>query len=631
MAYDVDLSRQSTNRNTVLAGLADLLSPYINITLPPYNAAGDGVTDDTAAIQAALDAGPCFFPPGTYVVSDELVASYSIHGDRATIDATTIPAGSAIGTAAIITVSGTESTSTSITSDVAVRAKVIPVASTAGWAANDILLLKSDQDYLNTTTTTINRGMLARVASVDSATQVTLQEPLDFSITVSGNFANARKINAVRDVTIEGLKFIGDGDNQVMNAVIAEYVDNLTVQDCTITGCEDTGVSFFYAIDSTARRIQITGTTSPADTGLGTTGYGICFYTASRNCVAEDIHAYDCKDCVAGGGTYPVIKINVRNCHAYGCGVGGWSSFDCHEPCFDWTFTDCHVSGSLGPGFGIRGDRIRICGGSVRNTVAEGVRIKNYLTRSDAQDSIIISDLFIENTGGTGIQLGVDGLPASGVKISNVRIKDATFNGIQLAAGCSKIDISGLDWSGILGTATGTGGCGIRIAGTSSAHCSDISLANVRCSGSTKNAGIYAQYVDGLDMTACRFTENTEHGARLQNCTGVRVNGGRYESVTATGFLYPLYFHDCVDVTVCGAHVKGNAANANQSGIVIGNTTSGTNYAITGCYITDVGLNAIQSSNANYIAATGNIVYEAGNATKISLSGAANTVNANNL
>src|SRR5438128_168785 len=45
-----------------------------------YLAKGDGVTDDTAAIQAAdaaaaVVAGIVFFPPGTYMVSYELVPS----------------------------------------------------------------------------------------------------------------------------------------------------------------------------------------------------------------------------------------------------------------------------------------------------------------------------------------------------------------------------------------------------------------------------------------------------------------------------------------------------------------------------------------------------------------------------
>lgn len=39
----------------------------VNVKAAPYNAKGDGVTDDTAAIQAALDSGkPVFIPAGTY-------------------------------------------------------------------------------------------------------------------------------------------------------------------------------------------------------------------------------------------------------------------------------------------------------------------------------------------------------------------------------------------------------------------------------------------------------------------------------------------------------------------------------------------------------------------------------------
>ena len=43
------------------------------VNVKDYGATGDGETDDTAAIQAAIDAGrSVYLPPGTYVLSREL-------------------------------------------------------------------------------------------------------------------------------------------------------------------------------------------------------------------------------------------------------------------------------------------------------------------------------------------------------------------------------------------------------------------------------------------------------------------------------------------------------------------------------------------------------------------------------
>jgi hypothetical protein len=64
----------SGNATTVAARLGTIEGQAFNVKASPYDATGDGSTDDSAAIQAALNAVPAsggsvYFPAGTYVVS----------------------------------------------------------------------------------------------------------------------------------------------------------------------------------------------------------------------------------------------------------------------------------------------------------------------------------------------------------------------------------------------------------------------------------------------------------------------------------------------------------------------------------------------------------------------------------
>jgi hypothetical protein len=82
--HNVNLAGMVAGQGIVLDGatpgnLIPGTPPFINVKDPPYSAKGDGSTDDTAAIQSAIDAvaatvsnaagGTVFFPKGTYMVS----------------------------------------------------------------------------------------------------------------------------------------------------------------------------------------------------------------------------------------------------------------------------------------------------------------------------------------------------------------------------------------------------------------------------------------------------------------------------------------------------------------------------------------------------------------------------------
>ncbi len=69
----------ATNLQTALAGFSGL---FVNVKDPTYGAVGDGVTNDTTAIAAAITAaagGIVFFPAGTYVVDQIVIATANIN------------------------------------------------------------------------------------------------------------------------------------------------------------------------------------------------------------------------------------------------------------------------------------------------------------------------------------------------------------------------------------------------------------------------------------------------------------------------------------------------------------------------------------------------------------------------
>lgn len=69
----------ATNLQTAFAGIAGLI---FNVKDPTYGAVGDGVTDDTTAIQAATTAAagaPVYFPPGTYKIDTLSLSGVNIN------------------------------------------------------------------------------------------------------------------------------------------------------------------------------------------------------------------------------------------------------------------------------------------------------------------------------------------------------------------------------------------------------------------------------------------------------------------------------------------------------------------------------------------------------------------------
>jgi len=211
-----------------------------------FGAVGNGVTDDTAAIQAAATASPnIYFPTGTYIVSAEITLPHNysalIGSDSATIKAN-FPSSS---TDAIFRMEGNGPTGSTVTSTSALTfgGTSLPVTDASSFAVNDVLQITSTE-YFNGIAGVggygvKTKGEMSRVKSVVGNT-ITVLEAFKDDYALSGETISVVKLNTKIGLVIENLAFYGTGggaSHTSANPTGARAVACSNVFDIRITNC----------------------------------------------------------------------------------------------------------------------------------------------------------------------------------------------------------------------------------------------------------------------------------------------------------------------------------------------------------------------------------------------------------
>jgi len=201
------------------------------VSVKDFGAVGDGVTDDTAAIQAAFATGnSVFFPAGTYIVSGILspLANTTVYGDNSTVKAAT------------------------------------------GSSATYIFKTAKDEDYVTIRDLTIDgNGVLLRgIGLLSSYCLVSncLVKNCDYGIAISGNYQSTYDPTYYVDgCVIENNKIL----TTTRHAILTEH----HARNSTITGNYIDGVSTsgFYGINLSEGSSLI----SVTDNHIENVSYGI--------------------------------------------------------------------------------------------------------------------------------------------------------------------------------------------------------------------------------------------------------------------------------------------------------------------------------------------------------------------
>ena len=324
---DLDIQDEVNAKLTEMyedGSLALLIARYLNVNTPQlHGAVGDGETDDTAAIQAAIDTGiPVFIPDGRYLITDTLKVTRSntkICGDRdsAIIIGDELKQGNDAKWA--LQVYSAETPVKKLVTSAITEGGTTFTVNNGDDLEKDMIVMISG-DFSTSPWTSDNRGYITKgetnlVNAVSSST-VTIAVPASMPF-ASSEIVDAEFIKPVKNVLLENLTFIGKDDaddkRQYRGATIINGVD------CVIHGCKafNCGINSFeisYNVWSVIKDCYVSKTWTYEDGTTTVIGLGYALRDVCGNsCRIESNIVNEARHAVDISGKYPAVSTIVKN------------------------------------------------------------------------------------------------------------------------------------------------------------------------------------------------------------------------------------------------------------------------------------------------------------------------------
>jgi hypothetical protein len=331
------------------------------VSVKDFGAVGDGVADDSAAIQDAVDSlasgGTLVFPFGTYKINthiDITVGNITLLGNGSTIDAAAMAFDPTVrNSAAVFRFDSPNPTnSTTLASTALKGSKTLTLTSAAAAVVGKFIRCFSTQvQYRN------GSGALAyfndqnRIVDVSGST-VTLETNLEYDLTVSPYTVAVTMTQPISNITVDGFTMLGGGVRQdpLGNGlgpigVSGEFVEYMTVKNCKFYGFQGFAVYFDGARDIVVTDCYAQGIDAdiPIVETQNSGFYGFNVARAARvlmtNCTGQRVrHLFDAAE------TYQFVQSNsiANNTHraafgsheeVYNLSVIGCTSYSCYSGC----------------------------------------------------------------------------------------------------------------------------------------------------------------------------------------------------------------------------------------------------------------------------------------------------------
>lgn len=258
-ALDLTIDGRSRQLDPISASVESRI-PFLNVKDPQFGAKGDGLTNDTAAIQAALTqaailGGAVYCPAGTYVIGSGLTLPSGGHLFGESSKLTQFLVWNGWSNEAAITASGSSASQINIVGTLTNGDTDVTAASSHSLAVGDWVRLVSQRDSLNETdggefylgtagTNYVFFGEFLKAGAVGSGTTFTSETPIIYPGYKDTNVGET-SVNARASSTIEKVSF--------SNAPTVEKIGFVTQGSPSFTSGRGAVVSFIRARDGIVR------------------------------------------------------------------------------------------------------------------------------------------------------------------------------------------------------------------------------------------------------------------------------------------------------------------------------------------------------------------------------------------